>query len=275
MSRLFRQTGWDIGAHTRNHTDLTATTSAGVTYEMANSRTDLTSKGLTPVDTFAYPLGAYNASVEAAVQAARFAGARSTDDGFNDKSTDKYALKMQEIHTVTTPGQVESWINTATSSKTWLILLMHKVQTGCTTDTECITPADLQTVVSYLKDHNVSVVTMHEGMIAMGTVTPASRHDSTCDRDRLAGKRLDHHDFDNHYQRHTTTILRPCTSPSITSSTPRLPRPASGPSPCRIAMRLQTAPTPSRLQAPMRHTIPATRRRSASASTFRRLTSLR
>ncbi len=95
--------GFEIGAHTRNHVDLTTVDSSTLTSEVSGSVTDLTTQGLN-VTTFAYPEGAVNATVEAAVKAAPgIKAGRGITETLNDKTTDPYLLNAFEIFATTTP----------------------------------------------------------------------------------------------------------------------------------------------------------------------------
>ena len=152
--------GFDIDAHTRNHLDLVkdaasstmlslygyADANALWTGEINNSKSDLTSAGFTPVDSFAYPYGSYNTQVEQLVHGAGFLGARSVDQGYNLESTDRYALKMQHVTNTTTAAQIEGWVQQAIADKTWLILMFHDVRSGTETqgslNSQCVEIAD-------------------------------------------------------------------------------------------------------------------------------------
>jgi peptidoglycan/xylan/chitin deacetylase (PgdA/CDA1 family) len=157
--------GNEIGAHTKTHPELPLLTPAQIQDEVAGSRLDLINLGATPVNTFSYPYGEYNDAVIAAVKAAGYQSARTAlvqDGGFNDKSTNLDLLKTQSVESTTTIADIENWINTAVQTKTWLILVMHQVDNSG--DQYSITPANLQTIVNYLKANNVKVVTNSEGV---------------------------------------------------------------------------------------------------------------
>jgi peptidoglycan/xylan/chitin deacetylase (PgdA/CDA1 family) len=67
--------GNEIGGHTLTHPDLTTLTTDQATHEVCDDRQALISHGYTVTD-FAYPYGAYNASVEAIVQSCGYSSAR-------------------------------------------------------------------------------------------------------------------------------------------------------------------------------------------------------
>jgi peptidoglycan/xylan/chitin deacetylase (PgdA/CDA1 family) len=182
----------EIGSHTRNHLDLVKDLPASFGYadeaalrqgEINDARTDLTRQGFGLVDTFAYPYGSYDASVKALVQSAGYIGARSVDQGYNLVSTDKYALKQQHITNTTTFAEAKSWIDTATSTKTWLIFMFHDVRQPSdlcvdrenkdVADQDCTNTTLLQQIVDYLKVAPAgTVVTVREGIGQMGATPP-------------------------------------------------------------------------------------------------------
>jgi peptidoglycan/xylan/chitin deacetylase (PgdA/CDA1 family) len=157
--------GHVIGAHTRSHPDLTSLTTEQARQEIAGSRSDLLNIGATPVNTFAYPLGAYNSTIQQLVREAGFTGARSSNGGLNDKTTDRYALKRISMENTTTIESVKSQIDAALSQKKWVILLFHEVNTSG--HKYAVTPAFLQQVVDYLKSKNVTPITVEQGLSKM------------------------------------------------------------------------------------------------------------
>ena len=157
--------GQEIGVHTRNHAHLTTLTPAQLTSEISGGRSDLLAVGVTPANTFAYPYGEYNPQVIQAVKDAGIVAARSTNDGYNTKSTSHYELAMQQVDASTTPAQITAWIDTAIASKTWLILMYHQ-ESEVRVDL-AVTPEDLQAVVDVLVAKAVPVVTMSQGVAQM------------------------------------------------------------------------------------------------------------
>jgi peptidoglycan/xylan/chitin deacetylase (PgdA/CDA1 family) len=75
--------GMTIGCHSRTHPALTGLGSTGLQSEIAGSKAWLEQRLGVAVDTFAYPYGAYNATVVAATKAAGFRTARTVDDGYH------------------------------------------------------------------------------------------------------------------------------------------------------------------------------------------------
>ncbi len=165
--------GHEITAHTRNHLDLTKLSSADLQSEVNGSKTDLQNLGFSPVNNLAYPYGQYNNTVEQSLKDAGFLAGRTVNFGFNDKATNNYELKgtavtkggvcNSESVPVITLNDVKGWVDTAVSSKTWLILVFHQIDTD---NANCygITPTLLQGIVDYLKTVNVNVVTVDQGL---------------------------------------------------------------------------------------------------------------
>jgi peptidoglycan/xylan/chitin deacetylase (PgdA/CDA1 family) len=157
--------GHEIGAHTKTHPNLTALTSAQADQQIRGSRNDLIAIGAVPVNAFAYPFGAYNSSVIQLVKNAGFSGARSSDGGYNLKTTNPYVLKRQPMLNTTTFTQIKSYIDTARANKAWVILLFHQVDnTGAT---YAVTPALFEQTLNYLKQIGEAPITMTQGLQLM------------------------------------------------------------------------------------------------------------
>ena len=73
--------GFQIGAHTVGHVDLTTMSASAARMEIVDSRASLARVTATAVDSFAYPAGQSSASVEAQVRAAGFRNALTTKPG--------------------------------------------------------------------------------------------------------------------------------------------------------------------------------------------------
>jgi peptidoglycan/xylan/chitin deacetylase (PgdA/CDA1 family) len=138
------------------HPDLTTLSAPGALAEIIGAKNELQNYGVTTVNTFAYPYGAYNSAIEADVAKNGFIGARSVNSGFNTPSPpDRYAIMHEEVDRDITLAQVESWINTAAQTKTWLVLTFHLIDTS--TDLYGTTPTEFQQIIAYLQTAKVSV----------------------------------------------------------------------------------------------------------------------
>ena len=73
--------GWELGAHTMTHPDLTTQDTAALTEEVAGSRKLLRERFGVAVDAFCYPAGKYDDTVIAAVEDAGYASATTVEEG--------------------------------------------------------------------------------------------------------------------------------------------------------------------------------------------------
>lgn len=89
--------GWEIDAHTLTHPDLTTVYGARLRQEIAGSRAAIQRRFGVPVSFFCYPSGRYDARVIAAVQAAGFLGATTTQYGLA-RPADPYTLGRVRVN---------------------------------------------------------------------------------------------------------------------------------------------------------------------------------
>lgn len=170
-----RVAGHDIGAHSRTHSVSLAGTLSTSTREseISGSRLDLLSLGsMAPVNNFAYPFGDGfdDAVITGHLKSAGYAGARTTQDGYNDKSTDRYALKIFEVTRDTTLAQITEAVDVAIATKTWVIFMFHQIEGTCPADTEfdyCLPTATLSGLLDYVQTSGVAVKTVSEGLALM------------------------------------------------------------------------------------------------------------
>ena len=76
------QAGMEIGSHTRSHARLTELGPDTLRREIIDSRSELADKSGCPIDTFAYPFGAFNDAVVDVVREAGYKAACSTRSGW-------------------------------------------------------------------------------------------------------------------------------------------------------------------------------------------------
>jgi peptidoglycan/xylan/chitin deacetylase (PgdA/CDA1 family) len=105
--------GWEIDAHTLSHRDLTTLDAATVRHEVAGSRAALRRVFHVPVDGFAYPAGRYNAAAEAAVRAAGFRAAETTEPGLAHMDADRAALPRIRVNGTDTADAVLAAVQAA------------------------------------------------------------------------------------------------------------------------------------------------------------------
>jgi peptidoglycan/xylan/chitin deacetylase (PgdA/CDA1 family) len=94
--RHWASRGFEIGAHTRTHPQLTALSDAGVLEEVQGSKDDLTQAGF-PLCSFAYPYGIFDDRVRESLRAI-FSLALTCEEGLNDSSTDRLEMKRLMMH---------------------------------------------------------------------------------------------------------------------------------------------------------------------------------
>jgi peptidoglycan/xylan/chitin deacetylase (PgdA/CDA1 family) len=89
--------GWELGAHTLTHPDLTRVDAARLREEVTGSRTAIRKMFHVRVSFFCYPAGRYDAAVIAAVQQAGYLGATTTDYGLA-RPGDLYTLARVRVN---------------------------------------------------------------------------------------------------------------------------------------------------------------------------------
>jgi peptidoglycan/xylan/chitin deacetylase (PgdA/CDA1 family) len=95
--------GWEVDAHTLTHPDLTTVGPDALRREVGGSRAWLRHAFGVPVHFFAYPAGRYDAAAQAAVRAAGFRGAETTDRGAASPRDDPTALPRIRVTPDMTP----------------------------------------------------------------------------------------------------------------------------------------------------------------------------
>jgi peptidoglycan/xylan/chitin deacetylase (PgdA/CDA1 family) len=88
--------GWELAAHTINHSDLTTLEGQALEEEVAGSRKILQREYGVPVKNFCYPAGRFDETVIAAVEAAGYEGATTEIPGFATREN-PYELARIEV----------------------------------------------------------------------------------------------------------------------------------------------------------------------------------
>jgi peptidoglycan/xylan/chitin deacetylase (PgdA/CDA1 family) len=111
--RRLIKAGWELDAHTLTHPDLTTLDSAALRHEVAGSRAALRHSFHVPVDNFAYPAGRYDAATEAAVRAAGYRAAVTTQPGLAHMDADRDALPRIRVNGTDSAAAVLDAVRTA------------------------------------------------------------------------------------------------------------------------------------------------------------------
>ncbi|QQS59297.1 polysaccharide deacetylase family protein [Candidatus Peregrinibacteria bacterium] len=167
--RQLEQSGHEIGSHTKTHPSLPLLSFAQAQEEIEGSKSDLLATGISLVNTFVYPYGDYNNGIVDMVRNAGYIGARTVVRGENEHNSDPLLLKTQEVDRNTTIEDVRAWIQEAKTTKTWLVLMFHRIDDS--TDFYGNSPALLEQIVSEISQSNMPVKTLREGVQLL---TPAS-----------------------------------------------------------------------------------------------------
>jgi peptidoglycan/xylan/chitin deacetylase (PgdA/CDA1 family) len=96
--------GWELGAHTLSHPDLTAVGPQRVRRELAGSREAIAREFGVTANFFCFPYGRYDAALKAAVRRAGYLAATTTRRGFASPEGDRFALPRISVSPRTTPA---------------------------------------------------------------------------------------------------------------------------------------------------------------------------
>jgi peptidoglycan/xylan/chitin deacetylase (PgdA/CDA1 family) len=108
--------GWEVGAHTLTHPDLTTVDDATLRREVAGSRALLRKRLGVPVTAFCYPAGRNDARVREAVRAAGFTTATTVEPGIASRRDDPFALPRIRVNGTDSPQTVLEHIRTGTGA---------------------------------------------------------------------------------------------------------------------------------------------------------------
>jgi peptidoglycan/xylan/chitin deacetylase (PgdA/CDA1 family) len=108
--------GWEIDAHSLTHPDLTTLDAAALRREVAGSRTAIRKRFGVPANAFCYPAGRYDATVEAAVQAAGYRAATTELPGAARPGGDPYALPRIRVDRGDSTAAVVAKVHAAVGS---------------------------------------------------------------------------------------------------------------------------------------------------------------
>lgn len=169
MATTIASGGYEIADHTITHPDLTTLSSSQVVNEITASRTYLQSLTGKSITSIAYPYGSLNSTVKNLVIQAGYTSGRGVDDSqLNTPSSDRYNLFSQCIENTESVATIESWINKAKANKQWYILCFHEIGTTVGGQQYSMPTSEFQTIINYIKQTGIKVVTVSQGRALMG-----------------------------------------------------------------------------------------------------------
>jgi peptidoglycan/xylan/chitin deacetylase (PgdA/CDA1 family) len=153
--------GEEIGSHTVTHPHLSQLTDSQMDSELKNSQIYLQSNFGVSAISFASPYGDNDARISDAV-AKYYSSLRGVLSGYNTKSNIQYMnLLVQNITDTTTPAEVQSWLDQAKATNSWLIIVYHPVDNSG--DPYGVTPQNFDTEMQEVKQSGITVVTIDQG----------------------------------------------------------------------------------------------------------------
>jgi peptidoglycan/xylan/chitin deacetylase (PgdA/CDA1 family) len=99
--------GWELAAHTINHSDLTTLDAAALKEEVAGSREILRREYGVPVADFCYPAGAFDETVIAAVEAAGYVTATTEIPGYASREAPYELARFEVLGSTGVTGMAE------------------------------------------------------------------------------------------------------------------------------------------------------------------------
>jgi peptidoglycan/xylan/chitin deacetylase (PgdA/CDA1 family) len=154
--------GWDIANHTYDHVDLANLTQAQVERQLVETRDWLVSNGFPRAATdVAYPTGAYDAGVLAAMSATAMRSGRTTTGADNSVPlSNPYQIGC---YFPTTLAQARADVDKAVDRQTLVVLGFHQlVASPDPTNTTQFAVSDFRTLIGYIRSRPVTVVPLSE-----------------------------------------------------------------------------------------------------------------
>ena len=155
--------GFEIGSHAITRPHLPSLSASQLDFELNQSKFKLNNYLGVTITNFASPFGEYNAQVLNCVNK-YYASHRSVDIGYNSKDNfNPMNIKAMSVNSNVHPKIVKGWIDRAIQDKTWLVLVYHDVK-AASGELFSTTPQDLEIVLAYLKQKNVSVQNVNSAL---------------------------------------------------------------------------------------------------------------
>ena len=172
------QAGNEIGSHTIDHVDLKKLKLADARFQVCQDRVNLAAHGLQP-ESFAYPFGDYNATVETQVVAYCGDNSARTVTGVNDKTVFAETIPPADPYATRTPADpkqgttlatIEGYVTSAEQNGGgWVQLTFHHICDAC--DAYSIPAATMQSLLDWLSTQvtNGAVAVETTGQVIGGT----------------------------------------------------------------------------------------------------------
>jgi len=152
--------GWEIGSHGTDHTDLTGLTEAQIETQLSDSKAALEAVGLT-ADTLSYPYGNYNDTVRK-VARKYYRAARAGYEARNDTPIQSDALNVYTADAETAPT-LQGYIDALDAKGSGiLIFLFHGYTAGKGTV--------VNTVIDYAQGLGITIATVRDALDLTGNV---------------------------------------------------------------------------------------------------------
>jgi peptidoglycan/xylan/chitin deacetylase (PgdA/CDA1 family) len=184
--------GNETTGHSLTHAHLTQLSASDLQHEVCDDRTNLLNQGFSPVVSFAYPYGEYNATVQSLVQQCGYWSARSLGGIRGSDCTscpfaetipplNRWAIRTpRPINNATTLATMEGYVTQAEANGGgWVILLIHSVCDAC--DNESVRLDQLTAFMDWLQPRAATTGTVVQtvGQVMSGVGAPPPVADTT------------------------------------------------------------------------------------------------
>jgi peptidoglycan/xylan/chitin deacetylase (PgdA/CDA1 family) len=154
--------GWELISHSVNHVNLLTLSPSQQLNQLSQSKTTLSGRLGTPVNSFALPEGAYNGFILGEGQK-YYRSIRAFELGDNPQGTFPYDVKVRSVVENTSMSDVQSWLNSAKQNGRWEVIVFHTINKNGD-DPYHISRAGLQDIIRAIEASGIPVVTYNEGL---------------------------------------------------------------------------------------------------------------
>lgn len=172
-AQLMAAEGHEIGSHSRTHDFLTTLGPTALEDETGGARAWLEAQVTPTVDSFASPMGDYNATTLAAIKR-HYASHRTVNPGLNYMGTSVYELGVGSSFSDVSVAEICTQITEAAQRRGWLILVFHDFTSAPTTPYWLSYPiAGFDQLLACARDTpGLDVVTVRQGAAALACASP-------------------------------------------------------------------------------------------------------